>query len=122
MELLPSYGPSSRISGIARVSAVLLGIALLSQPNLTDAADGKGGDTTISVVRGPTSDVRQTPEVAPGGGVVLRGNHPLNPRQPAPGQGDDPATNVGFSPRTFLGSGWDTRYDLNGLNYLPTPR
>ena len=122
MELLPAYGPPSRISGIARLSAALLGIVLLSQPNLADAADGKGGDTTtIAVVRGPTSDVREMPEVSSGGGVVLRGNRPVNPSQPARDQGGE-ATNVGFSPRTFLGSGWDTGYDFNGLNYVPTPR
>ena len=121
MELLPAYGPPSRISGIARLSAVLLAIALLSQPNVADAADNKGGDTAIAVVRGPTSDVREMPEVAPGGGVVLRGTRPVNPsQQPARDRGGQ-ATNVGFSPRTFLGSGWDIRYDFD-LNYVPTPR
>ena len=122
LELLPSHGPPSRIIGIAPLVAVLLGFALPSQPSLADAADSKGGGTTISVVRGPTSDVREMPEVAPGGGVVLRGNRPVKPRQPALGQGDDPAANVGFTPRPFLGFGWDTGYDFNGLNYVPTPR
>ena len=121
MELLPACGPPSRISGFARLSAVLLGIALLSQPNLADAADGKGGDTTISVVRGPTSDVREMPEVTPGGGVVLRGTRLVNPSQQPADRGGQ-ATNVGFSPRPFLGFGWDTGYDFGGLNYVPTPR
>ena len=75
----------------------------------------------ISVVRGPTSDVREVSEVAPGDGVVLRGTRLVNPSQPAPGPGG-PAANAGFRPLPLFGSGWDTGYDFKGLNYALTPR
>src|SRR4029077_7063470 len=68
---------SSRISGLACITAVLLGIAVIPQPNLADAADGKGGDATaLSVMRGAGSDRSDLSEVPAGGSVVLRGTRP----------------------------------------------
>jgi hypothetical protein len=125
---------SARISGLAFITAVLLGIAIIPQPNLADAADGKGGDATaLSVMRGPGSDLPA------GGSVVLRGTRPSQPSPGEAGEGNA-ATNSAFQQgpsnpyqqrqnNTFqqgplYGSGWDTRYDYRGLNgtYFPVPQ
>ena len=131
---------SPRISGLARLTAVLLGIAIISQPNLVDAADGKGGGATaLSVMRGPGSDQSDLSEVPASGSVVLRGTRPS---EPSPGEASEgyAGTNSAFQQgpsnpylqrqnNTFqlgplYGSGWDTRYDYRGLSgtYFSVPQ
>ena len=138
METHRAQGASSRISGLACLTAVLLGIAIIPQPNLADAADGKGGDATaLSVMRGAGSDRSDLSEVPAGGSVVLRGTRPS---QPSPGEAGEAATNNAvqqgpsnpylqrqnntFQQGPLYGSGWDTRYDYRGLNgtYFPVPQ
>jgi len=140
VELLPAYGTRPRISNLACLTAVLLGIAMISQPNLVDAADGKGGDATaLSVMRGPGSDRSDLSEVPAGGSVVLRGTR-LS--QPSPGEtgegyaGTNNAVQQGpsnpyqqrqnntFQQGPLSGSGWDTRYDYRGLSgtYFSVPQ
>ena len=130
---------SPRISGLACLTAVLLGIAMISQPNLVDAADGKGGDATaLSVMRGPGSDRSDLSEVPAGGSVVLRGTRPPNASEPPLGEGVAPNNafqqgpsnpyqqrqNNTFQQGPLYGSGWDTRYDYRGLSgtYFSVPQ
>ena len=140
MEPYRAQRASPRISGLACLTAVLLGIAIIPQPNLADAADGKGGDATaLSVMRGAGSDRSDLSEVPAGGSVVLRGTRPSQPSPGEAGEGNA-ATNSAFQQgpsnpyqqrqnNTFqqgplYGSGWDTRYDYRGLNgtYFPVPQ
>src|SRR3954453_15904068 len=71
-------GTRFRLIGPGGLEAALLGIAVLWQPNVAAAADGKGGTLTIlPVMPGDTVD-RPRPEVAPGGTLVLRGTRPIS--------------------------------------------
>jgi hypothetical protein len=130
VETYRAQGASSRISGFACITAVLLGIAIIPQPNLAEAADGKGGGaTTLSVMRGPGSDRSDLSEApAAGGSVVMRGTGPPRPNasQPSPGAGGEgyagtnnafqQVPNNTFQPWPLYGSGWDRRYDYGGLS------
>ena len=78
----------SRIKGWGCLTAVLLGIAGLCDPNFAVAADARGGgDHRVAVDRADrtvTPGVRRgivarRSEMPPGGTVVLRGSRPANP-------------------------------------------
>jgi len=132
----------SRISGLACLTAVLGGVALLSQPNLADAADGqRGGATALSVMRGQGPDRSDLSEVPAGGLVVLRGTRPPRPNasQFSPDDGYAGANNAlqqgpsdpfqqrqnnTFQQAPLYGWGWDGRYDFSGLSgtYFPVPQ
>src|SRR3954466_7574380 len=72
-------GTRFRLIGPGCLAAALLGIAVLWQPNIAAAADGKSGSLTILPVVVPGDAVdRPTPEIAPGGTLVLRGTRPVN--------------------------------------------
>ena len=83
---------SQRARRLAPLTAVLMSIAVMSQPNPTGAADSEnGGTTALSGIRGPRlgrSDLSQMPG---GDSVVLRGTRPSgsNASQPSgdPGEG-----------------------------------
>ena len=91
---------------------------MLGQPNLVAAADSNG-DAALSVVRGPSSERREMPEVASGGAVVLRGSRPVYPNLAlsASGQGGGAAGNRAAG--LTANSGWDRDFDIGGLNYSP---
>ena len=102
-------------------TAALLGIAVL-WPNLAAAAD-KGGSPTILplVVPGDAVD-RPTPEVAPGGTLVLRGTRPVNTNAGNGNAGNPPQANPGGGAPTVAGyvaPGWDQRFDYSGLDWGP---
>jgi len=135
----------SRISSLACLTAVLGGVALLSQLNLADAADGqRGGATALSVMRGQGPDRSDFSEVPVGSSVVLRGTRPAksNVSPPSPGEiGEGYAAansplqqgpsnpyqqrqNNTFQQAPLYGWGWDGRYDFSGLSgtYFPVPQ
>ena len=109
-------GAPGRTAALGCLAPGLLGIVMLAQPNLAAAADSRG-DVALSVVRGPSSERREMPEVASGGAVVLRGTRPvyLNASQSASGQGGGAVGNreAGLA----ANSGWDRDFDIGGLNY-----
>jgi hypothetical protein len=117
----------------------LLAIAIIPQPNLANAADGKGGSATaFSVMRGPGSDRSDVSEVPDRASVVLRGTRLPNASEPSPGEGVAPnnafqqgsnnpyqqGQNNTFQQEPLYGSGWDQRYDYRGLSgtYFQVPR
>jgi hypothetical protein len=116
-----AQGASSRISGLACLTAVLLGIAMLSQPNLANAAD----NTALSVMRGPGSDQSDLSQVPAGGSLVLRGTRPPSPNasEPSPdvGGGGYVVPNNTFQPGPLYGPGWDRRFDYSGLSSPGSP-
>jgi hypothetical protein len=137
VEPFRAHGTRRSISGLVFLTVVLLSTAVLSQPNLADAADGKhGGATALSVMSGPGSDRSDFSEVPVGGPVVLRGTRPAKPNtspaspgeigegyagaNTAPQQGSgDPyqqRQNNTFLQAPLYGWGWDGRYDFSGLN------
>jgi len=145
MEPFRAHRACSRISGLTCFTVVLLGIAVLSQPNLADAADGKGrGATALSVTPGPGPDRSDLSEVPVGGPVVLRGTRPAKPNASPASAGEigegyagantalqqgpsDPfqqRQNNTFQQIPLYGSGWDGRYDFSGLSgtYFPAPQ
>ena len=79
--------PSSRIKGWGCLTAILLGIAGLCDPNFA-AADVRGGgahpfdmkraDRTVSPA-GRHGTLARRSKMPPGGTVVLRGSRPANP-------------------------------------------
>jgi hypothetical protein len=125
-------GTRFRLIGPGGLAAALLGIAVLWQPNIAAAADGKSGSLTILPVVVPGDAVdRPTPEVAPGGTLVLRGTRPVNlntgnlntanANQPNPGggpQGIGAVTN-GPAAAAYAAPGWDQRFDYSGLDWGP---
>ncbi len=133
--------PSSRINGWGCLTAILLGIAGLCDPNFAAAADVRGGgahpfdmkraDRTAppAVNRGITARRSQTP---PGRTVVLRGSRPANPPpnqnagQATPGvsgEGYGSTANrpagVGLPPGA-IGLGNVGGFDFSGLSPPPT--
>jgi hypothetical protein len=126
-----------RLIGPGGLAAALLGIAVLWQPNIAAAADGKSGSLTILPVVVPGDAVdRPTPEVAPGGTLVLRGTRPVNlntgnlntgnlntgnANQPNPGGGPQAigAVTNGPAAAAYAAPGWDQRFDYSGLDWGP---
>ena len=90
MEPYRAHGTRPSINGLACLTAVLLGIAVLSPLNPANAADGKGGGvTTFSVMPGRDPDRSDLSGAPAGGSVVLRGTRPPIPNasQFSPGDG-----------------------------------
>jgi len=127
-----AHRAGSAIRRLACLAAVLLGLAVLSRPNLADAAARKDrGEVALSAARGPALD-RGEPakQSASGPVVVLRGTLPTRPSAgpPPAGEsgGDEYAApgNDAFQPGPLYGSDWDTRFDYSGLSgtYFPVPQ
>jgi hypothetical protein len=118
----------SRISGLGYLAAGLLA-AMLYQPSLATAADrSASGDIALPVVRGPSLDRPESPEVSPGGTLVLRGTRPVSPSAGNPNAGqpypaasgtDAPANGPAGSLNTA--PGWDRRFDTSGLDTSAAP-
>jgi hypothetical protein len=109
-------------------------MAMLSQPGLASAADRKArGDTALSVVRGPSVDQRELPELSPGGTVVLRGSRPVSPNagnpnagnstagQPYPAASEAAAAPAGPAAPLNAAPGWDRQFDMGGLDTSAAP-
>jgi hypothetical protein len=100
---------------LAFLTSLLLSMALLLQPTIAHGADG---DTTTTLAM-PRADAAQEP--SSGGPVILRGTRPVNrvaAEAPNGNQASAPPY-MGFVPRPLYGSGWNTEYNSNGLNYTP---
>jgi hypothetical protein len=120
----------SRTAGLRYLAAGLL-VAMLSQPALASAADRSDrGDITLPVVRSPSLDQRELPEVSPGGTVVLRGTRAANPNagnpnagQPYPGGSEADAAAAANGPAAPLNAtpGWDRQFDRGGLDTSAAP-
>jgi hypothetical protein len=118
----------SRISGLGYLAAGLVA-AMLCQPSLASAADrSASGDIALPVVRGPSLDRPEAPEVSPGGTLVLRGTRPVSPIAGNPNAGqpypaasgtDAPANGPAGSLNTT--PGWDRRFDTGGLDTSAAP-
>jgi len=125
----PSRANAARCR-IARLGYLTAGLAaMLSQPFLASAADrSASGDIALPVVRGPSLDRRELPEVSPGGTLVLRGTRPVSPSaanpnvgQPYPAASEaDAAANGPAGPRNTT-PGWDRRFDTVGLDTSAAP-
>ena len=116
----------SRISGLGYLAAGLLA-AMLCQPSLAAAADrSASGDIALPVVRGPSSDRPEAPEVSPGGTLVLRGTRPVSPSAGNPNAGrpypaaSEAAANGPAGPLDTA-PGWDRRFDTGGLDTSAAP-
>jgi hypothetical protein len=121
------------IRGLARLTILFLGLAMLSRPGLADAAAaGKGGGrTTLSAMHGPGLDRREVAQQSASGPVVvLRGTLPTRPSDGPPPPGESGGDNYAapgdetFQPGPLYGSGWDTQFDYSGLSgtYFPVPQ
>jgi hypothetical protein len=117
----------SWITGLGYLAAGLM-MAMLSQPGLASAADRKArGDTALSVVRGPSVDQRELPELSPGT-VVLRGSRPVSPNagnstagQPYPAASEAEAAAAGPAGPLNAAPGWDRQFDMGGLDTSAAP-
>jgi hypothetical protein len=115
-----------RIAGLGYLTAGLLS-AMLSPPILASAADpSASGDIAFPVVRGPSLDRRESPEVSPGGTLVLRGTRPVSPSAGNPNAGrpypaaSEAAANGPAGPLDTT-PGWDRRFDTGGLDTSAAP-
>jgi hypothetical protein len=100
------------------LTSLLVSVALLSQPTIAQTADGDT-TTTVAIPRADTSAQAEPSSNAP---VVLRGTRPVTPAAAqAPGVSNRaaPPPYMGFVPPPLSGSGWNTEYNYNGLNYTP---
>jgi hypothetical protein len=115
-----------RIAGLGYLTAGLLA-AMLCQPSLAAAADrSASGDIALSVVRGPSLDQRESPEMSPGGTLVLRGTRPVSPSASNPNAGQpypaaSEATANGPAGPLNATPGWDRRFDTGGLDTSAAP-
>ena len=108
---------SSRAAYRLALLSLLLSMAMLSRPTIAEAADG-GTAITVAIPRADTGSQEEPSSNAP---VILRGTRPVtraaaeapNVRNRAP-----PPPYMGFVPAPY-GSGWNTEYNYNGLNYTP---
>jgi len=100
--------------------AGLLGLAVVSQPITTKAADQSDANNTGVVMRG--SDPGGLREPSSGGPLVLQGTRPVTPAAAeSPNRPPSPPY-MGFVPAPYFGSGWNTQYDFGGLSYTPYPQ
>ena len=109
--------PSRAAYHVALLS-LLLSIVMFSEPTIAQAADGDT-TTTVAIPRADTSAQAEPSSNAP---VVLRGTRPVTPAAAqAPGVSNraPPPPYMGFVPAPLSGSGWNTEYNYNGLNYTP---
>jgi hypothetical protein len=111
-------GTRAGISGLACLTAVLMGIIAACQLSVGNAAEPAASGTAVVAVPGPASDRSLSPALSDTGPVVFRGTRPASPKvgQPVSGAGN---ANVGFRPVSPYGSGWNNDYDFGGLNYSP---
>ena len=99
------------------LGAFLLSMAMLAQPTIADGADG---DTTTTLAM-PRADAGSQ-ELSSGGPVILRGTRlvsPVTAEAPNASNQAPPPAYMGFVPTPRYGSGWNTEYNHNGLNYTP---
>jgi len=97
------------------LSAFLLSMTVLTQPTIAD------GDTTTTLAM-PRADAGSQ-ELSSGGPVILRGTRlvsPVTAEAPNVSNQAPPPAYMGFVPTPGYGSGWNTEYNHNGLNYTPT--
>jgi hypothetical protein len=84
----------------------------------------------LPVVRGPSVDPRELPELSPGGTVVLRGTRPVssnpnagnpNAGPPYPGGSEENAAAAANRPAGPINAapGWDRQFDMGGLDAAP---
>ena len=102
---------------LALLTSLLFSMALLLQPTIADGADG---DTTTTLSMPRTDAGSQEP--SSGGPVILRGTRAVSPvaaEAPNIGNQASPLPYMGFVPSPQYGSGWNTEYNYNGLNYTP---
>jgi hypothetical protein len=110
----------SRAAYCLGLLSLLVSIAMPLQPTIAQAADGDT-TTTVAIPRADTSAQAEPSSNAPV--VLLRGTRPVAPaaaevpnvRNRAP-----PPPYMGFVPAALTGSGWNTEYNYNGLNYTPS--
>jgi hypothetical protein len=111
-------GTACTKGALIRLVAVFAAIASFCAPAV--AADGDAAAVTI-LVPGGTAASPAVPETAPGGTVVLRGDHPAiaSAGQPALARPRNQyqATGYGGSiPVLLPRAGWDRRYDTGGID------
>ena len=102
---------------LAFLTSLLLSMALLLPPTIAEGADG---DTTTTLAMPRANASSQEP--SSGGPVILRGTRPVSPvaaEAPNVGNQAPPPAYTGFVPTPLYGSGWNTEYNYNGLNYTP---
>ena len=102
---------------LALLTGLLLSMALLLQPTTADGADGDT-TTTLAMPRGDAGS--QGP--SSGGPVIVRGTRPVSPvaaEASNVGNQAPPPLYTDFVPKPRYGTGWDTEYNYNGLNYTP---
>ena len=102
---------------LAFLTSLLLSMALLLPPTIAEGADG---DTTTTLAMPRANASSQEP--SSGGPVILRGTRPVSPvaaEAPNVGNQAPPPAYMGFVPTPLYGSGWNTEYNYNGLNYTP---
>ena len=98
-------------------TSLLLSMGLLLQPTIADGADG---DTTTTLAM-PRADAGSQ-EPSSGGRVIRRGTRPVSAVAAQArniGNQAPPRPYMGFVPTPLYGSGWNTEYNYNGLNYTP---
>jgi hypothetical protein len=105
---------------IAFLMGVLLSMAMLLRPTIATADDGDAATVTIPRPA-PDTGLR---EPSSSGLVVIRGTRSVSPTATQPrnvGSERDraPISYTGFRSVPLYGSGWDTEYNSNGLDYTP---
>jgi hypothetical protein len=101
---------------IAFLTGVLLSMAMLLQPTIATADDG---DTATVTIPRPAPDTGLR-EPSSSGLVVIRGTRPATqPRNVGSERDRAPISYTGFRSVPLYGSGWDTEYNSNGLDYTP---
>jgi hypothetical protein len=90
----------------------------LSAISLCDPMAAVDNVAALTVVSPGTIEGRVLPETAPGGTVVLRGNHTANPDDPRASAGPTgrPIGNEPAAPRS-LQAGWDRNYNTTGIDW-----
>ena len=102
---------------LALLTSFLLSTTIALQPMIAQAADG---DTAITVAT-PRADTGSQEEPSSNAPVVLCGTRPVTPAAAqVPNVRNQTPTPpyMGFVPAPY-GSGWNTEYNYNGLNYTP---
>jgi hypothetical protein len=105
---------------IAFLTGLLLSMAMLLQPTIATADDGDAA--TVTIPRPSTDTGLREPSSS--GLLVIRGTRPVSPTAArSPNARNErnpiPASYGGFQPVPLYGSGWNTDYNLNGLDYTP---
>ena len=101
---------------IAFLTGLLLSMAMLLQPTIATADDGDAA--TVTIPRPSTDTGLREPSSS--GLVVIRGTRPATqPRNVGSERDRAPISYTGFRSVPLYGSGWDTEYNSNGLDYTP---